>query len=233
MRVQMAAISLATLMSSAVLSDPWTGKGELGYVLVDGNTESESLNVGLEFLKKHENWTHKAKLSAVRASTDNVESAESATAGWRSEYSFSERAYTFGDFRYFEDEFDSFSPIYTAAFGIGYKIIMEEDQTWDVSAGLGYRDTEIELTEEDVSGVAYLLESNYIHALTENTDFENYTRVEITEENTFSQNKASLKVAMNEALALKVTYEVRHNSDPEPSFKSVDRITSVNIVYSF
>ena len=115
----------------------------------------------------------------------------------------------------------------------GYKAILREDLTWDLSIGIGYRETTEELTDEDVSGVAYLLESDYKHTLSETTEFENYTRVEITDDNTFSQNITSLAVSINSALALKASHEVRHNSDPAQGFKSVDRVTSVNVVYSF
>lgn len=226
------AIALSAVAINAV-ADDWKGKGELGYVLVGGNTESEVLNLGVEFSKEQGNWSHSSKLTAVKATSNDVDSAESYSAGWRSEYKLSDRSYVFGDFRYFDDKFDSFEEIYTAAMGYGYKVLMREGLTWDLSIGAGYRDTTVELTQEDVSGVAYLLESDYKHSLTETTEFENYTRVEFTDENTFSQNITSLAVSINSALALKASHEVRHNSDPAMGFKSVDRITSVNIVYSF
>ena len=114
-------IALVTLMLPLTsLAQGWEGKGELGYVLVGGNTESEVLNAGLEFSKEVDKWAHKAKLTSVKATSNDVDSAESYSAGWRSEYSISERSYGFGDFRYFDDEFDSFEEIYTAALGDGY-----------------------------------------------------------------------------------------------------------------
>ncbi len=111
-------------------------------------------------------------------------------------------------------------------------MIMQDHKSWNLSLGVGYRDTTVESTQEDVSGVAYLVESDYKHQLVETTAFENYTRVEITDDNTFSQNITSLSVAINSALALKASLELRNNSDPAPGFKSTDRITSINVVYS-
>lgn len=221
------------LCSVAVVADPWTGEGEFGFVQVTGNTESETLNAAFEAEKKHGKWTHIAKAAAVQATSNDVDSAESYLAGWRSEHSFSERAYSFGDLNYFDDRFDSYEEIYTAALGIGYKAIMRDHLTWDVSAGVGYRDTTVELTQEVESGLAYLLESDYKHTLTETTQLENYTRVEIGDFNTFSKNKTSLSVTINSILALRASYEIRHNSDPEPGFEATDRITSINIVLKF
>lgn len=232
MRKHLITLIAATLAMPAFAQD-WTGKGELGFVQVGGNTESEVLNLGIEFEKKTDVWEHSAKITAVRASNDGDDSAEAYSAGWRSQYTLSDRSYAFGDARYFDDKFDSFEEIYTVAAGYGYKVLMEEGLTWELSAGVGYRDTTVETTGEDVSGVAYLLESDYKHTLTESTDLENYTRVEFTDDNTFSQNITSLAVSINSALALKASHEIRHNSDPAPGFTSVDRITSINIVYSF
>ena len=221
-----------------VQADDWTGKGELGYVLVSGNTESETLNAALKFEKIHNKWKHNAKFSAITSEADDsngvkVKSSDSVSAGWRSQYSLSERAYTFGDFRYFDDKFDSFEEIYTASFGFGYSVIKQEMMTWDISLGVGYRDTTDEVTQEDLSGVSYLIESDYQYQITESTKFENDTRFELNSDNNFVQNVAGLSVSINSSLALKLLYDVRYNSDPSPGFDSTDRIFSTNIVYSF
>ncbi|GAB1268589.1 hypothetical protein NBRC116493_18420 [Aurantivibrio infirmus] len=226
-------VLLLATVSAATAADPWTGKGELGYVLVEGNTKSEVLNVGIEFEKVHDNWKHVAKIGAIDSKSNGVQSADSRAASWRSEYSFSERTFGFGEASYSEDEFDSFDRIYTISFGAGYKVIMEEDQTWNLSAGVGYRDTTVETTGVDIGSIAYVFESDYKHQLTETTSFENLTKILLAEDDNYSTNIAGLSVAINSALALKLKHEVRHHSDPEPGFKSVDRITSVNIVYKF
>lgn len=245
-------------MSATTFAEGWAGKGELGFVNVDGNSESQTLNGALTLEKSAGQWKHIAKATALRASTDGDVNGESYSAGWRSEYAFDERLYGFGDFRAYEDKFDSFDEIYTLAFGLGYRVIMQDDIKWNLSAGLGYRDTtlntEVPLLDpitnnpvvnpitneqvtveksEDISGATLLLESDYKHKLSETTSFENYTRIEPTSDNTFVQNVAGLSVSINTALALKVGYDVRYNTDPAPGFKSTDRITSVNIVYSF
>ncbi|MGI1679069.1 MAG: DUF481 domain-containing protein [Cellvibrionaceae bacterium] len=241
---------ICALSATSTLADGWAGKGELGFVDVSGNSESRSLNGAITLEKTADQWKHIAKITALQSSTDGDTSGESYSAGWRSEYSFDARLYGFGDFRFFEDKFDSFDEIYTLAFGVGYRVIMEEDVTWNVSAGIGYRDTTLnEVTEvrapitnillsrttthEDISGATLLLESDYKHKLSETTNFENYTRIEPTSDNTFVQNVTGLSVSINNALALKVGYDVRYNTDPAKGFKSTDRITSVNVVYSF
>ncbi len=242
----------SVLCVTSAFAEDWTGKGELGFVDVAGNTESRTLNAALTMEKAVDQWKHIAKLTALQSSSDGDDKSESYSAGWRSEYSFDERLYGFGDIRYFEDKFDSFDEIYTAAIGAGYRVILEDDIKWNVSAGIGYRDTTLNtvteevrapitniiitprtVTHEDISGATLLLESDYKHKLSETTNFENYTRIEPTSDNTFAQNIAGLSVAINTALALKIGYDVRYNTDPAKGSKSTDRITSVNVVYSF
>lgn len=239
------ACSLGAITAQA---DPWTGNGELGYVNVTGNTESETFTTKAKVTKEHGNWHHGAKINAIKSENEGEVQAESYEAGWRSEYSFTERFFGFGDIRYFDDKFDSFTEIYTGAIGLGYHIFNSDDLAWQISAGAGYRatdeiiiiegpdpDSEDDDTElfEDIGSVSYLLESDYSQQLTESTKLENYTRVEIADDNTFSQNVTGLSVAINSTLALKLGYEVRHNSDPTPNFESTDRISTVTIVFNF
>jgi len=235
---------VGALSTSAVIADPWTGKGELGYILVEGNTTSEVLNLGLEFEKVHNNWKHKATLGAIESKSNGDQNTKSYGANWRTEYSFSERTFSFGEISYLDDKFDTFEKIYNVAVGAGYKVIMREHQTWDLSAGTGYRETKRELAEGevlavgeelsdlDISSIAYLLTSDYKHQLTESTSFENLTKSVIAKDDTYSTNVTSLSVSINASLALKIKHDIRHHSDPA-SGKSVDRITSVNVVYSF
>jgi len=243
---------VSALCTTSVFANEWTGKGELGFVDVSGNTQSRTLNGALTMEKIAEQWKHIAKIAALQSSSDGDDKSESYSAGWRSEYSFDERLYGFGDIRYFEDKFDSFDEIYTVAVGAGYRVILEDDIKWNLSAGIGYRDTTLNtvteevrapitnilisprtVTHEDISGATLLLESDYKHKLSDTTNFENYTRIEPTRDNTFAQNVTGLSVSINSALALKVSYDVRYNTDPAKGSNSTDRITSVNVVYSF
>ncbi|GAB1256033.1 DUF481 domain-containing protein [Aurantivibrio plasticivorans] len=235
------------LLSSAISqAETWSGEGELGFVHVSGNTSSETFNLGFKVEKKSDPWLHQLKGSAVKAESKGAVDAQSYALGWRTEYFFSERTYAFGDVRYFEDKFDSFDEIYTVAAGVGHLFIDRETMKWKLSVGVGYKDTSTEpydstpdaptptiVPSEDISSVTYLLESEYKHDLSKTTKFENYTRAEPNKYNTFAQNVSSLAVKINSSLALKLIYDIRYNTDPEPGFRNSDRITSMNVTYSF
>jgi putative salt-induced outer membrane protein len=74
---------------------------------------------------------------------------------------------------------------------------------------------------------------NYKYKLTANTAFEDTLLMEAGSKNTYLQNDAGLAVSMTRKLALKVGFQVRHNSDVLPGVKKTDTLTTTNLVYSF
>lgn len=222
------------LTSTAVNAGQWQGTGQAGLVIVEGNSDSKLTNGALSFnYIDGAPWEHSGGISGTNVAAAGIKSAESYTAHWVSKYLVSERTFLFGDLRYFDDKFDSFEAIYSASVGAGYKVIAQEKIIWDVSAGAGYRTTKEIATDENQSGISYLLTSIYTQQLTPTTSIENDTRIEISSDNTFSTSIFGLKVAINAALALKVAYEWRNNTETSEGVEDTDTITSVNLVYSF
>lgn len=213
--------------------DGWSGTGEAGLVSVRGNTESQVLNLGLELSNKADIWENTFKANATNAESNDEQTAESYSAEWLGKRDFDERQYAFGNLRYLDDQFDSFDGIITAGIGYGYRVILNDRTQWELSAGLGYRDTELENTGEDISGVTFLGFSSFKHELTESTTLTDELRFEGTEDNNFVENVLGLAVAINDALALKISYNVRYNSDPAAGDKNTDTITSISLVYNF
>jgi putative salt-induced outer membrane protein len=74
---------------------------------------------------------------------------------------------------------------------------------------------------------------NYKYKLTSNTAFENTFLMEAGSKNTYLQNDAGLAVSMTKKMALKVGFQVRHNSDVLAGVKKTDTLTTTNLVYSF
>ncbi|GLS26781.1 YdiY family protein [Marinibactrum halimedae] len=211
----------------------WSGKGEAGMVIVEGNSESEVINAALEFSRKKGGWEHIARISAISAENDGEKDAESYLAEWTTKADFNARSFGYGETRYFEDRFDSYEGIVSIGLGAGYRVVMRDHVNWELSAGVGYRSTEFEETGEDQSGTTFLANSLYTHQLTETTFFSNDTRVESSSDNTFVQNILGLSVTINSQLAMKFGYETRYNSEAADEDENTDTITSVNLVYNF
>lgn len=225
------------LLSSSVAIAEWKGVGELGVVVIEGNSESQTMNSSVAFDYLKDKWEHGTKLAGTSSSNDGERSAESYQFDWNSKYSLSEKTFLFGDVRYLDDKFDSFEGIANVSIGAGYRIYLSEKTTWNISVGAGYRETELLATEEDPaekqSGASFLLINKFSRQLTETTTLTNNTRIDSAEDNTAVQNVFGLNVAISSVLALKLGYEVRFNSEPADGDEDTDTISSVNLVYNF
>jgi putative salt-induced outer membrane protein len=162
-------------------------------------------------------------------------------------FKLDERSYIVGALRYENDDFSPFDYQAVASIGYGYTALKNQASELSFEIGPGYKryrpvDTIVTQgdppvtvvqkhdTENDVVGRGLMA---YKHDFTDNTSLVDTLLVEAGAGNTFMQNDAGLQVAMNKKLALKVGYQVRHNSDVAPGIKSTDQLITTNLVYNF
>lgn len=212
----------------------WSGKGEFGLVVSRGNSDTETLNLGLEFERKSKKWRNQLRLTALRASDSGELNAERYTAAYKSGYNFDETSYLFGALRYDQDEFSSND--YQASLSIGYgrQLLDSETQRLSMEIGPGVRRTEpddaFEQTETNLIARLY---GDYAWTISETASLTNVLLVEAGSDNTFAENELALNVAINSRFALKLSGAVRHNTDVDPGVEQTDTLTTANLVYEF
>ena len=99
---------LATVTGYAQNQAGFSGRVALGYLATSGNTENETLNSNFELDWNRAPWHHALTGAAVRASTDNVTTAEAYSLDWQSDYDLSERSYVFGLVAWNDDQFSGY-----------------------------------------------------------------------------------------------------------------------------
>lgn len=236
---------LLGVLSSVVISAQadWTGIGEAGLLMSDGNTETESANAKLKFSTEVSDWKHSLGLEGLYASNEGDKTAQRWQLFGQSDYNISEKTFAFGAGRYERDKFSGFKYQATLSSGLGRKLIRTDQTKLTATAGVGYKFSETRDTFDDLGA---LLEegdtdneaifrgtADFEHAFNESTSVINNFIVEAGSNNTYLENGLALKVKMNAKLALALGYTVRHNTDPPSSFKSTDTMTTVNLVYEF
>ena len=239
------ATSFATNVN-AEAEEGWKGQGEAGFVTTSGNTDSDSLNLGLKFEKSGKVWDHEIGLAAYQASQEGIDTAENFSANYTLKRNLTERSNIFFNLGYLDDDFDGFTEQLSAAVGYGYKVFNGESVKWETGAGVGYRDTDQltvirddfgdiveEIEGDDVSGATFVLRSDFEAKISETTKFVDNFKAEIGSDNTYVENDAALFVAINQSFSLKLGYLVRYNSDPADGADDTDTITSLNLVYGF
>jgi putative salt-induced outer membrane protein len=212
----------------------WTGKGEFGFVSTTGNTESQALNFNLEFIRENELWRHRVFGAALSTSEDGDKDNERYQLELQSDRKLNETSYIFGAFRWDADKFGAYDPQMTLTAGYGRTLVSSETHTLKGEIGAGYRKLEERETGNttDEAIARFLLDD--VWTITDTTEWGNRLLVETGGENTFTQFNTGLSVAMNQALAVKVGFELRNNTKVPPGdSEKTDTKTTVNLVYNF
>src|SRR5262249_10827931 len=117
----------------------WTGKGQLGFVASQGNTDAKSANAMLDMGYVDAPWKHALHLEGLYGKNADVVSAERWQTLWQSNYDFTPRMFAFGGLRYDHDEFSGFQYQSSVTAGAGYSIFNTKTTQLSVQLGAGYR----------------------------------------------------------------------------------------------
>ena len=217
-----------------VLDTSWSGVGEFGFVSTSGNTDTESLNLRLEFVKQTENWRYRLGGTALSASKNGDKDAERYTAEFQADRKINDVSYLFGVYRYDADKFGAYDPQQSVTLGYGRQLMKSDSHELTGEIGVGYKKSEVRDTGVSSSEVIGRLLLDDTWVITPSTTWSNRLLVEAGSDNTFTQFNTALVVAMNERLALKLGYEIRNNTDiPVSVAEKTDTTTTMNLVYNF
>jgi putative salt-induced outer membrane protein len=219
---------------SEVIDTSWSGVGEFGFVSTSGNTDTETLNLKLEFIKNTAYWRYRLGGAALTSAKDGNNDAERYTAELQGDRKINEKSYVFGVFRYDADKFGAYDPQQSVTFGYGRQMMKSEKHELKGEIGVGYRKLELATSGETNSEVIgrFLLEDSW--AITASTAWNNRLLVEAGADNTFTLFNTGLVVSMSERFALKLGYEIRNNTDiPVSVTDKTDTTTTMNLVYNF
>jgi putative salt-induced outer membrane protein len=235
------AASLA-LVASDEARAAWTGKGEAGVVLANGNTDSKTGNLKFDVASELDQWKHAFGAAAIYAATDGETTGQRWEVHEQSDYNFSAQSFWFGAGRYEDDRFSGFEYQATVSTGLGRHFIDNERTKFTGTAGVGYKIFEtrdafdetgtvlIEEGDRDTQGV-FRGTLDLSHELTLTSKLLDKFLVESGANNTFVQNDIGIQVQMTDVLALAAAYSVRYNTDPPLGFGKTDTLTTLNLVY--
>jgi putative salt-induced outer membrane protein len=252
------AATSATEANAASNNGGWSGSGEFGFASATGNTRSQNINAKLGLNQENEQWKNNFYVDALRSKSQQtvVDSGGNAVdefnttanrydGGASVGYKLDPRSYIVGAARYEHDEFGA--NLWQGVVSLGYGYIALKDERNELSFEIGpgykrYRPADVDLlvgtvlvpqrqaTQGEVVARGLI---NYKFKITDNTAFEDTFLMEAGSKNTYLQNDAGLAVSMTKKLALKVGFQVRHNSNVLVGVKKMDTLTTTNLVYSF
>jgi len=244
--------------NSSANNGGWTGSGEFGYASATGNTRSQNINAKLGLSQENEQWKNNFFLDVLRTKVQQkvidqagntihefTTTANRYDGGASVGYKLDPRSYIVGAARYDHDQFGA--NLWQGVVSLGYGYIALKDARNELSFEIGpgykeYRPAELTVvtngvSTKEVQPVQHEVVArglvNYKFRLTDNTSFEDTFLTEAGSKNTYIQNDAGLAVSMTKKLALKVSFQVRHNSTVLLGIKKTDTLTTTNLVYNF
>lgn len=227
-------------------SNGWSGEGSLSAGTTTGNTETTDIGLGLDVAREFDVWTIGFQASADYGETDGLETRNRIFLGTNLDRQINDRLFGFGQLTYERDEFSGFESRAFIGGGLGYEILNGEATQWTVRGGPGLKIDEIEevldttvvpatvimpaMTEESFGATA---QSNFAHTFNENVSFTNDTSVVYADTSTQIGNITALTASLTNALSARISFEVRHDTDPVVGFEDTDTISRVSLVYGF
>lgn len=262
MKPSLLASAILLALPLAALADPpppgWSGSGEVGLAIASGNTKSQNLDAKVELKFNDDLWKDDFYVTAQRNKANVTDPATGDSsydltanryeAGASMGYKFDARSYIVGALRYDHDQFSPYDYQYVASIGYGYQVLKNDSNELSFELGPGYKVIQpsatyqpnpspppdmIKVQPDSESNVVLRGKVDYKHSFNKTTAFVNSFVIEAGSGNKYYQNDAGLSVKMTSALALKVAYQIRHNSQVAAGFKKTDQLLTTNLVYSF
>ncbi|MEM7458399.1 MAG: DUF481 domain-containing protein [Pseudomonadota bacterium] len=224
----------------------WSGEGSLSAGVTTGNTETTDLGLGVDVARTMNVWTVGLQANADYGETDGAETKNRIFLGTNLDRQINDRLFGFGQLSYERDEFSGFESRAFIGGGLGYEVLTGDATTWTVRGGPGLKIDEIEAvldttvvpptvlseatTEESFGATA---QSNFAHQFNDNVAFTNDSTALYADTSTQLGNIAAITATLTDTLSARVSFEVRHDTDPVDGFEATDTISRVSLVYGF
>ncbi len=214
---------------------PWPLSGEiaLGGSKNTGNTESEELNVAIKTLYESGKLETEGKLDFDVRREDENTTKQRLVVDLQPRYALSERWYAFGFFEYRDDRFSGFEYEFIESAGLGYRVFDSERLSWALEAGPGARQSKVEDTGDVDDQLLFRAASRFAWQISETAKFSNDTEFIVDSERRRTENETALSTKIIGDLSGRLSFEIRHNSNPPDDNESTDTQTKISLVYGF
>ena len=228
----LAALALALSVPSGYADSIWSIEVELGAVLTSGNTEEENLKFRTDSSRETDRFKQTIHGDTLRSSQAAATSAQRMYVHYKADYKFDDDRSLFARISYEDDRFSGFDyqPDLTA--GYSRKLLGTDVHSLAADIGLGFRRSEAEsgMREDEM---IVRLEARYSWQVSDNAKFQQLLSLEAGNAATISRSETSLQTSAAGNLAMKLSLNVKNNSDVPVGREKTDTATSVTLVYSF
>jgi len=212
--------------------DNWSGSGELGGFITTGNTDSTGLSAGLTVTRDGLQLRHKVRLAADYQRSEGLTTRNQWLASYEPNFQLSDGFYLYGLTMYEKDRFQGFEDRITLSGGFGYRVVNTSRLTLDVKGGPAWRGTNW-IDAPNGSEIQGLAGSDLVWHVWPGVDFANNVQAVWGSDNSTFGNTASLTAKISGPISARLSYGLRHESNPPDGAENTDTITRATLVYGF
>ncbi|MEO1040917.1 MAG: DUF481 domain-containing protein [Pseudomonadota bacterium] len=227
----------------------WTGDIQFNVSSATGNTENTVLGGQLNLARSFGLYTNNFEAGGNYARTttqndDGSDNTETTQNNWfiqyRGEYQIGDRSFVFGRLRYEQDEFSGFDSRINITAGLGHTFIKTEKTELTILTGPGFQYSELATPdpitddfEDTQSSASFFFGENFSTVLRENVTLEQSLDATIAEDNTTISNIISLNTNLTDRISSRLSYQVKHETDPPDGRKNTDTLLTASLGYTF
>jgi putative salt-induced outer membrane protein len=217
--------------------DPaWVGSLGLSWVATSGNTDTSSMGMDFALDRKPEPWGLSLVARGTRADDQGVKTAENYLVSGKAVRALGKRWEAFGGLAWAKDPFAGFDSQSVASAGATYKAVQSERHLLSFDMGLAYTWEDRVPPEEDVDfaggvfGLAWEWKLGASSKLTERLVYlPNFDDSADWRLNSIT----AIEAAINEWLALRFGFDVRHRNQPIGDADGTDTTSTASVVFNF
>ena len=229
-----AAPAMPSQTSAAVaMASPWSGEIDLGASRVTGNTESAEANLETKIDYESTRWRNEGRFEFDFADDDNVTDERSFLFSIETDYKLTSRFYLLGFASYEDDAFSGFDFRITETVGVGYGLVRLADLSFDVEAGVGARQTRIEGSNDTENETVGRFDAEFAWQISDHADVGDQTTIFLGDERTTFESTVALTSTIMDRFAVRLSFNVEHETNVEPGTEETDTTAKVSLVYSF
>jgi putative salt-induced outer membrane protein YdiY len=211
------------------------GSAEFAFVGTTGNSSTETIGLGGEFIYRPSPWETKFKVNYVRNEAEGQLKAQALVLAIRAQRSITPRLAGYALYGYQRDRFAGILDRNAVEAGLAYSLVEEAPQKLVVDAGLGYANEQRLLgnnlsTATFGTGGLYALKISQTSELSEDGHFV----FSLSDGSDWRYaNALALSAKVTTIFSLKLSNTIRYLNLPTPGFKSTDAVTSIALVAKF
>lgn len=224
----------STLQAQEPAPRPVEFTGDVGFVNTAGNTDVTTLNAGEKITWNRNRLVVKQGFAVVYGRTDG----ETTTSLWRTDlrgdYTISGAIGVFGSLAFDRNRFAGIERRFEEGAGISFKALDRPRDKLEFEAGVAVTQQRSTLDVDD-NFTAARTAARFQHNFTETALFLQTAELLPNLENGDDlriNTETSLVAPLSTSLAIKVSYVIRFDNDPEPGFKKTDRLLTTGLQIS-